>query len=1619
MESKPISTQGIPGSNVTDGEVFDVILSTTSSGGPVQTSEMNGDGSQGVSGSPSLSTPVKAVGSSGGISLSGATPVHPKKFSAVNINKKFMEKNSSTPSTSQASSSPVAPKTTGTAVKPIPPTSALHSRLVTAKLTATSQSSTTTGPGWSRPSSVTPSAAVSPAPSSSASNPPPSTTPAPHGPPQLPHAGKVIQPQPRSSMSLSYSVTSKDNLNGSSKPVWGNIKSNAGMSTRPDGTVQNDFPTAAEVAQGRAKRLSDSKQAVEDARPTKEAMLEADTFRGVHLDPNAHHWDEMEEDNDDFLGGVIEFGDGRQYQIQPTSVSQRSSPPREISSLEHRSDPPHVDTAPDIPVTKEERFADDFDRRWPRSRTSPSTHVPPLVTTSPATSASPQELARVLFNERSNRLEPYSNSQPRTGPTAEHRNGRDVPPHHNVQLLQKAGPDRPRNHYSPPDREQTRDRDRGDASQSTSDEHVWGRTRRQSNAGQTHTDPKTPLDPNDSGRQLPPHLTTLPLPPARSSSMREPWHATPVQDDASPVSTKNGMSPTLSRHTEPSPQSSTAPLPDVDDVRKAAMHSAAERARARRQQEEEEREKEKERARQKAVQLEEQLKARSALSEETPLSDQSTREPIASHRQPDVAPQATKAQPSVRPPRSRPSFSQAVDVPENRPFMFRTTSQRTQGRSSVQPAIETESWRTKAAPLPPPSPSLLSPRHSQPAAHPTTCPPPPNLPDVDFLALGQDESLEEVDFAELGKLVGAEVPAHPEPPPPSQPRHNPRPVASDFFEDSFVPHEPVVIPQTKSDLEMSWRRKAAPPLPQNLVSEQSAPRVATVHADSSTDAPTSSSPKPVATFVNVPSSPSANGSFPNTHVVPSSIPHLRSPRAPAYREASMSALDDTMSRIKGAIHVMHAHDTDQEAPLEARVDDAKSSDVKHAGDSSAPLEPTRAAKWLPPARRLQPPAQLTPDAVLVMTPEETFDVTSSEPLIPFTRTFKLPNVSRGVEPLSRKKVHDVKVTPSELRWDVLSWVPPVEGMSPRNFSLNEVLFQKPLVVKGKVEYTVRLPRSIPSMSIKVRGDNEPRDPKVHLSSNSLLPKPLANIMSTAGSHADDLPSWRRKPPPSIDSQGKDGASHDQQLETVSRSPPPEMSSVQGPTVPLQTDLSPSVAQDSPSRSRPQPKMPAGASVGFYRESQAENSQPKASVRFIVSSELEDHLPGSSSLGSATTSSVSPAVTSPSGGSLHLSPNETRGKVLEERGVPEKPDSKSSDASSDRMPLTPPSTTWTKNFLKESPSRAPDPERLKLLWSQTSEKAEVPGVNSLEGIADDLPAVPFSLQEVKSEDGSTPPPTAPTGSVPMRMSLHDVTRAFQQVPPSPAPSVIHKPTPQSIPSSLPPTSNATANRPSGYPLPPPGGLRQAYPGYPSPMMSHSPAPQVMYSHALAPSPAPGPMMVNGPSSQYPQPMWVPVPPPSGQTPGPVMRPLPSPYPQQYIYPPQGAPHHVYTAPLPSSAMQHGQSQPKSGAPGPNRGPNQASSMMSPGMSHANAVHPQMPMYQGSPAMMHAHAHVPGPIMHGQPNYSGSHPPGGRGDLRGPYGMPMMHHVPASVHPPPQVAPPHPGPFAPAPYGRQPW
>ena len=371
----------------------------------------------------------------------------------------------------------------------------------------------------------------------------------------------------------------------------------------------------------------------------------------------------MEEDDDNFLGGVIEFGDGRQYKIESTEQQPAgASPSRAGVSKEPASGP----------VSKEDRFVDDFDRSWPKSRNSPasaSREFPPPSThsaspgLSPVTSNavhSPQDSSRVLFNERSNKLEPYSQSHRASqGPFGSKRLGFHEGPGvidprgtkegpQNVQVLQKPST----NDFGPRGRrfsnsgsfgaangfvgDRTRDKDqhgRRDAPPPSprsqhQPPHVVDGGRDFSRRGTMGPPPipvhATSRHPQEGGRQLPPHLSHV-SPNTPSRPLPRDSRGTPSEP---PLSA--GLPPSSGRFPPPSPAHSHVSLSlispaaaanislplatpaDMDVVRKDVMHSAAERAKQRRQQEEEEREAQKERARRKAAEIEEKIKAEEA-----------------------------------------------------------------------------------------------------------------------------------------------------------------------------------------------------------------------------------------------------------------------------------------------------------------------------------------------------------------------------------------------------------------------------------------------------------------------------------------------------------------------------------------------------------------------------------------------------------------------------------------------------------------------------------------------------------------------------------------------------------------------------------------------------------------------------------------------------------------------------------------------------------------------------------------------------------------------------------------------------------------------------------------------
>ncbi|KAH9060842.1 hypothetical protein EDB87DRAFT_560468 [Lactarius vividus] len=1492
----------------------------------------------------------------------GSTPPHsvpsgtgapPKKFSAFNINKKFMEKNSPTPGTSQIPSSSQSSKIAGTTAKSPPPAAPPHSRLITTKLTKLPSSSTGTGTGWTRPSSTTPSLAPSPVSGGVPSAPPLPPAPISHGPPQLPHVGKVIQPQPRGAIQVP-STSKPEVSNGSSKPAWRNVKQGGNSSgAGPPLGVQSEFPTAAEVAQGCLNGSQEKRQSTQSPVTPSPATTEADTFRGVHLDPNAHHWDEMEEDNDDFLEGVIEFGDGRQYQIQPVDVPQSTedSVPAAIPTPDAPCPIPQSPTAA-ARINKEDRFSEDFDRSWPRSAALSSNIRPRIgpsaaASTSSNSSLSPQEASRVLFNERSNRLEPWSTNNRIPPPDA--RPSRDAALHHNVQLLQKQGLDHPR---------------RDTSSSQGAEDRRWERGRRPSNATTTHSALSGGRDSSrESLRQLPPHLApahkSLPplhthqpphaYPPSGRQGTRESWRQTRSPEQSPVIPSPSDLNSHVASPSSPSavvssPQSITATA-DIELVRKAAMHSAAERAKIRRQLEEEEREKERERARRKAAELEEKMKVTEKDGTEQPAAVQI--EPVSPLTSADPAPGRHSL---FRPP----SLTASARDPENRPTapMTRTRSQRGSQSANQPPSASSivTSWRSNAGPLPPIAPRRLSSSHS-PVAPLIPFPSPSQVLGAQLLNPNNDESLEEVEFTDLGKFVGFEPKAE-------------EPVALSPLPQEDIPTEVSYGDQSaparsRSDLESSWRRKG--PLPP--VEEQQPVVAANVVLDATFESPLSreadiipASPsiRTVSLGMSSPVKPLAEGSS-QTLVVPPLLSSQRSPRTPSYREELLrSTFEDTMSRIKGAMQTKPQRNTPE---VEHHTDRTTASGTSHSTD-----QPRHGRGAFPPSRSHLP-------RVLHPHPEEPFttatelddDLQAGQP-----HRVRLPSASRILEPLSKKEQANLRKTIPPLRWEIFSWDPPVEGTSNNDYSVNDVLFRKPPLLKGQPRFIVKLPSS---GSHLVR-HSTPVTPKVHLPSKPLVNKAVASPGAFGRPRvADDHSTWRRTLPPISDQVESVGSS--EELVTRSGSSPPDTEKTNDVASNAETEPSSSVHL---STKRAEPKMPAGASVAFYRES---NSVP--SVNFIVSSELEDAR-------QSDASAVPPKEEHPPAPQAF---GDSDGRGIDSVNSLATPHDKSSDGSSD-TPLTPPSSTnWTKNLVKESPVRQPDPEQLKLLWSQTSEKADVPAVNSLEGIADDLPSVPFTFQEVKSEDGETPPPTVSNGPGPSRMSLHDVTRAFQQVPPPPAGSTTRKASPQS--SVVQPSTSGSVRHPT-YP-PHAQQVHSAvgspqYTQYPSPMLSHSPAPTMMFSHPMAPN-----HMMGGPSAQYHhhQPMWIHMtaPPPGAQTPGGVVRPLPSPYPTHAQYMP-------YPSPTAYATSQAGP--PGSQPPPPNGGRSRPSAPagMSPGLSHARAP----AMYQSSPVLMHPQ------VIHVQPSYAGTMP-AGRG---------------VSIQPSHPTPAPHPGGYTPAThasYARPPW
>lgn len=1338
-------------------------------------------------------------------------------------------------------------------------------------------------------------------------------------------------------------------------------------------------------------------------------------------------------DTDDFLGAVIDFGDGKQYTVAPSEVL------------------PTTDSTGVIPnsATSQDRLGDDFDRSWP-PRPSPGAPSPrELPSPSPSSHLANAHVdGRGLFNERSNRVEPYSRESrfpqrtmsgshqhppgkggfreaPPHGSRDQESSGRfggEFPPHerdrdtHGSRRPSYADRERERNSYRRDD-DHFNGRGRmgppppgrgGDyhphghppGYQSWDNRSTTGRSRRGSQASSTapyaasvrdHSRESTrrnrSRETNAGDRQMPPHLRAGGRPsvgpvtsPSSLNARAGGWRTSPTVPTRPPpgpsggsygppssagsytgrgrlnsdVSSRGTGEPTAgpgsnqSLHATPLVPALGDPGVDPDVMHKTAMAEAAERARKRRQEEEEEREKERERARKKAEEVEAKIKAKEEEERKKKEAEEEGR-------------RKAEREEKERERKEREEQQKGKDKDAQRPAVRLSISNRA------------DSWRTKAAPLPPlPNKPTRAPSVGINGTTATRGVPVTIIHEVAALDMNHGD-LEVVDFANMGALVGAEKDSSPA---------QENATLSDEIQPtsgklSAKPETPL-----KSDGVSNWRK--AP----TVTEPEASPKAADAKIPSATTSPTTSTlplpPKNLAsgggkslrpsplTLVDNHVSRASNirrTSQEGSHLVTVHTPTqpLHSPRTPKtgefvpYREAPISVLDDTMSRFKEALL--------QSNPSSAKLDGSMIAAMEEGPNGhgiSASKSPTGLAFSILNRTKPAPnPSELrsalskaaekvektetkssndenlqegtagdTGDEAWTQTQEP---LSATPPGSDVQPTINIPAQSTKKESISSKRINAAKSN-QQWRWDTLTLNPPMPAMSKKTLSVIDVLMpsggpnKKPVV---KVPTTSRpsSPATLIAAGPSVDAGKKPKKDQKDSTAPACTP-----WASKKGGSEEAV--WRRGVP------------------------------VQGPA---------------------------------KKGSAAQKSQEM---------QLNEPASTASTAGSSTASAapVSMTITRDFAcSSVHFQTNALS------------------------TPANPPSTLWGGSSplltISESPLQPPSPSSnaAKALWTNDSTSETVPTKNSLKDIADiadELPPVmPQSVAEVKAEDGEPTKKTPPL--------KFDPYKAFQTVPTQSQPPASTPPPP--IPPSprrnnsdniqrqtasparprLGPSASAPSMRASS-PMPvrpfPVQGAAQMYPA-PQVPMTGAPAYGVP---AYAPPVPPSPMMSR--PGHAPMAGWSPQ---VVNSPAQMMRPLPYGQPTIMNYQP-GPPQTPQTQPmfLPSSPAMV----PKS-APMPMRQRGLSNSMQAPGtpqqqpqqqMSPYPYMIPIPPTPGIQPVPLHMQGRIPSqqqqPMHPPQPPPQGQHP---QAPMQMQMQMGMGMQVSMNLQPPPQQPgsmfpqpPPHP-------------
>ena len=568
--------------------------------------------------------------------------------------------------------------------------------------------------------------------------------------------------------------------------------------------------------------------------------------------------------------------------------------------------------------------------------------------------------------------------------------------------------------------------------------------------------------------------------------------------------------------------------------------------------------------------------------------------------------QSDSAKPLGRPPSLKSVQRQSGAEPFRSTGPRRTSvlsSHSTPLSASIPPASATplasDSWRVKSNP--PPQQQQQQQIQSRASATPTFIAPPPSaLEQVESIADGAQDDLEVVDFSDMGKFVGAsevvEVISDPLPAVKinagvlSRP---PRPVASDFFD------EPPLSGNNAKESEFGVRRK----MPQESMAPLDGKADVIEHSDVSSQVVLLQDNDKG----NEDQSIFLDGSFstdttsmtsmtstkePLSHIdqehggqlvnVPLNLNSHRTTRNQGfYKEAAMSALDDAMSRIKGALVGMQVNEVSKDLS-QTGVSDQES----RATSTTATLGASK-ERWVPPALRPRNFDQGDePQEVFLVTVVEPLRTTppAGSPLV-----VRFPSVPRlPMESISKRQLQLFSRFPPPPRMDILTFDPPLD-INRKDWSVNSILFRAPLQgFKGKFRYEVALPRS--------RGSKAPI-PASKLPGVGAFGRPTVS---------DGALTWRKSV--SLPTKTEENMSLTTSLSTMSHSPAPQDPPTEASCTSIpKPNEDPSMKSDStPVRTRSQPKMPVGSAVAFYRDSRIDvvEAAPKPLVNFIVGSELE-------------------------------------------------------------------------------------------------------------------------------------------------------------------------------------------------------------------------------------------------------------------------------------------------------------------------------------------------------------------------------------------------------------------------------